>query len=308
MFSGSTQCGERVSVDALLVTDPGTVPNAALLGVLRDCETARRQLDAAYLALVAEVEARAVAVEAGATSTVGWLRAETGATSGAAKRSVTTATRLAGRYLLTGAALAAGELSVEHAHVIRRGLDRLTRAVDAGACPGELVAEAEQLLIERAGECDPDELADWAAAILNAADPDAADATAAKREERAHRERSVVVVAAVRWRRRDAERQPRRAELRRAQGRARPARRARPGRRGHRDERPADQRRHDALAELLRRALATARSRSPAGTAPRSPSPSPPPPSSSACAPPAATASTPGPQPATPRCAATTRP
>jgi hypothetical protein len=91
--------------------------------------TAARRLAAAAdelgCRLVVEADGRSLADRSGASSTSAWLDRLTGCGRGEASQLTRTARRLAGRYELERQALAAGDISLSKAHVMRMALDRL---------------------------------------------------------------------------------------------------------------------------------------------------------------------------------------
>jgi hypothetical protein len=186
-----------VSVRAV---DPARLANGAVFGAIAAAETARRELDAALVALVAEVDRRGLAKDAGASSTAAELRSRLLMRPGQAAdlvrvaRAVTVPAGVAlpvdpgsdGECAPTGKALAGAELSFEHARVIVRAVRGLSEAVDATTRRG---FEAEA--IEQAKVLDPGQLGDWASARAYELDTAAADAAHEEAERRAHARRGV---------------------------------------------------------------------------------------------------------------------
>src|SRR5512132_769424 len=124
------------SVDALLALDVHRLGDAQLLEALEDVELARRRVEAQRLAVVAEIEARNLAGEQGATSTAALLRVRTGVGPREAARLV----RLAGDvsspvtagWPRTGEALSEGRVTPEAAQTIGRTLRGLPAQVPDG--------------------------------------------------------------------------------------------------------------------------------------------------------------------------------
>jgi hypothetical protein len=199
------------------------------------------QLDGACLRLLAAVDARGAAgaelgVQAG--STAGWLRAALRMSPGTASRRVRTARALhRGPLGATAGALAAGEVSVDHAEV----LAETTYDLPAGR-----LAEAEGVLLEAARRLDPGRLRRVTGHLRELIAPDAAEARARARLDRRGLWLSGTYDGMVAL---DGLLDPEAGETLRAAllPLARPA--------GPDDARNAAQRRADGLAELARQAL-----------------------------------------------------
>src|SRR6478672_10997478 len=97
MSGAASQTMTALSVAATEATQLSwwAASDAELLEQAIVMERVARQVSATQLALVAEIDARNVAVTAGARSTASWLVDKTGVPRGAATRIVQTATRLA---------------------------------------------------------------------------------------------------------------------------------------------------------------------------------------------------------------------
>ena len=108
-----------------------------------------------------------LAVEAGASSTAGWLRGSLRVGPQEARRTVAVAAALAQRYPVTAQALAGGGVSLAQVEVICRTLDLLPDRVDAAT-----VAAAEQQLLDLAAEHDPVALAKLGEHLRYVLDPD----------------------------------------------------------------------------------------------------------------------------------------
>jgi len=107
------------------------------------------RLAAVKLALVAEADGRRLGRADGAVSTAGWLRQRLLTHPSTAARTVDLAGALRGPCTATGGALAAGQLSPDHAHTIVAAMASLP-PVDAG-----VRARAEEFLIAQASVLDP---------------------------------------------------------------------------------------------------------------------------------------------------------
>jgi hypothetical protein len=202
MFTESTLLrGDHTS--PTLDVDIATLSNSEVLAEIAAVEAARRAQDARMLRLVTEAERRKIAVEEAAPSTVALLRSRLllhpseAATLVRVGRATTApdsadhppagraGRRSPGECADTGKALAAGEITLEHARVIVDALADLTRAVDVAAR-----AAFQYELLEAARELDPKELAAIARNRGYEIDP-GADARHAAAEARAHDRRGV---------------------------------------------------------------------------------------------------------------------
>jgi hypothetical protein len=132
-----------------------------------DLERVTARFAAAGLCVTRELDASGAAVETGAYSSAGWLRGTCRIDPRAAKREVALAAALDGRLAATGAALAAGEISLEHAQVIRQAVDALPVAL-----PASTRSEGQTWLIEQARTFDPQALARLGRHLLHVLDPD----------------------------------------------------------------------------------------------------------------------------------------
>jgi len=237
------------SADALLSVDFGRVPNGDLLGVVDAIERARRGLDAALVRAVAQADGRKLSVDEGATSTVALLRARLLVNPGEVSTLVLLARRVATGCAATGAALAAGGLTVGHAKVIVETCDALREPLTAG----ELEA-VEAYLIGLAAVLDPRQLAKAAAALRLRCDPDGDDDLAG-REARAHEQRGAWLAEnyGTPGGRLTADLDAEAFEAARMAIESLAA--PRPAEDGTPDPRSAKQRRADALGELFRRRL-----------------------------------------------------
>jgi len=132
-----------------------------------DLERVAARLAAAGLTVTRELDASGAAVETGASSSAGWLRGTCRIDPRAANREVALAAALDARLAATGAALAAGEISLEHAQVIRQALDALRLAV-----PATTRSDGEAWLIDQARTFDPQALSRLGRHLLHVLDPD----------------------------------------------------------------------------------------------------------------------------------------
>src|SRR6266511_3681981 len=199
------------------------------------------QLDADWLRRLAAVDARGAAgaeVGASAPSTQGWLRATTRMSPAAAGQRVRTARALhRGPLVATAAALAAGEVSYQHAAVLADATHDL---------PPAKVAEAEGVLVDAARRLDPARLHRLAGHLRDVLDPQGSEERGRARLERrglwlaATFDGMVAVNGLL---------DPDAGEA------ARAALAPLAGPTGPDDERSAAQRRADALGELARQAL-----------------------------------------------------
>jgi Domain of unknown function (DUF222)/HNH endonuclease len=126
-------------------------------------------LSAHALRALAELDARGLALEAGAASTAGWLVGRLRMGPGQARRQVALARALADLPVTLGA-VAGGQVSVEQAEVVAKTLAQLPAVVDEGTAAGaeaQLLAHAEQFF--------PARLARVGGHLLAVLDPDGAE-------------------------------------------------------------------------------------------------------------------------------------
>jgi len=142
------------AVDALLAAPWWQCSDGAVQARVVELERQAARLEAARLRLLAEAHERRAGDGPGAVSTAAWLAAEAGMRPERAAERVALAEALGGPLAVTGAALAAGDLSLDHAGVVRRVMTGLDPRVDAEARAG-----AERLLVEQAAALDPGQLA-----------------------------------------------------------------------------------------------------------------------------------------------------
>ncbi|MGI5522632.1 DUF222 domain-containing protein [Micromonospora sp. CA-259024] len=234
-------------------TDAATWPLSEhdLIAALEVTHRLQQRLASAQLAVVRELDGRGTAVAQGASSTAVWLRHRLRLDISAARRLVGLAASVDAAPPAVRGALADGAVSVEQARVIA------DTAATVSACAGAEVADkAVGVLVEWAGQFDPTLLRRMGTRILDHVAPDIADAAAAAalaaEAARAARDRHVTISEQTGGRLRltgtlDAEA----AALLRAviDPLSPPA--------GPDDTRSAEQRRHDALADVCRLALRT---------------------------------------------------
>src|SRR4051794_10503748 len=150
-------------VDAVLTALADAVGAAAGLGWwslsdgdalrrLAQGEVLRRQLEAARLGLVAEVDSRGVAIAAGAKSTRAGLVAKTGVSRSDATRSVKLAGDLARQAPAAWAALVAGAFSLDHTRVIAATMTTLHSTLQQRRlfCGAEILDSAEATMLDLA--------------------------------------------------------------------------------------------------------------------------------------------------------------
>jgi Domain of unknown function (DUF222) len=179
----------------LLAFDRAELSPRQLLDLTRAVERPRRRWETLDHALIAEIDDRRVAYEMCVPSTDALLVRELHLSPGEAKARVRAAADLGPRRGVGGEQLpplfadvataqAAGEISAEHAAVIRRTVDQL----------GELEAEhgdwVQQQLVEKAATVNPNDLAKAATRVMASLDAD----TAMAADEHHQRQRDVSMV------------------------------------------------------------------------------------------------------------------
>ena len=173
------------AVSGVLAASWWQCSDAEVRGAVVELERQTARLEAARLRLLAEADARRVGQVVGAASTADWLAAETGTRREKAGERVALAAALNSGLAATGAALAVGDLTVEHALVVHRAMGRLDASVD----PATRV-DAERFLVDQAGSLDPRQLAHVARTLRHRLDPDAG-ANLAREEDTAVTAREV---------------------------------------------------------------------------------------------------------------------
>ncbi|HEX7746685.1 MAG TPA: DUF222 domain-containing protein [Micromonosporaceae bacterium] len=244
---------ERVheAVDDCLALPAWGPSGQDLVDALDAACTLHQKVSALVLGLVREVDGCGLAREQGATSTAAWLRARLHLSPGTARLLVGDAERLDAGPAAVREAVAAGDVTVEQARVIVRTVESVH--AEAGVVADE---KAVGLLLDWAGEFDPDSLRKLADRILDHVAPALAEQAQQRAldaaEKRGQRDRFLNLSPDVDGRVRlsgllDVEAS---AMLRTALDPL-----TRPH--GQDDERTPGQRRHDALGEVCRLALRT---------------------------------------------------
>ena len=165
----------RAAAVALAATDPAALSPAAVADQLVELRRLIDGLEGTWSRLVAALEGSGTAE--GGTSA--FLRSSCRLAPAAARTRVVLARRLAGRPAV-GAALAAGQISVDHARVVTHALDELAVA------DRTLAAEAETPLLAAARQLDPTRLRREIAHARHALTPEASAAADETRHERRH--------------------------------------------------------------------------------------------------------------------------
>jgi Domain of unknown function (DUF222)/HNH endonuclease len=167
------------AIAELAAGDPDSLGDALLAEQVLAVRRLADQLEGAWLRLLAAVDARGAAgAEAGtqAASTASWLRAVLRMGPGAAGQRVRTARALyRGPLAATARALAAGQVSYQHAAVLADATSDL---------PPTKVGEAEPVLVDAAGRLDPPRLRRLATHLREVVDPDGAEVRARARLDR----------------------------------------------------------------------------------------------------------------------------
>jgi Domain of unknown function (DUF222) len=195
MFEDSGTVGDLVArlaavVDELLGVELSACSREELLLLTVGVERQRRRLSAADHRLVGQLDSRGVAKELCVSSTAALLsqllrvgRREAAARVAAAAelgpRHAVTGERLAPVRSRVAAAQADGEISEQHARVIREAITVLPARVQ-----GEQGEAVEQALVEHAAALDPDQLARVARRLGDVLDPDGALTEDADRDRR----------------------------------------------------------------------------------------------------------------------------
>jgi hypothetical protein len=140
--------------------------DAELLSGAEDLHRVVNGAQAQALRLVAEVDRRGLAPDAGAPTTAAWLTARVQMPVGQARAQVRLAHALR-EHPATADALEAGAVNVEHARVITAVLDSVPATVDEGT-----LAEAEQTLLGHAERFTPRTVGRIGAHLVAVLDPD----------------------------------------------------------------------------------------------------------------------------------------
>jgi Domain of unknown function (DUF222)/HNH endonuclease len=158
-----------------------------LLAFNRELTAVTAQIQALRLGQLAEIDDRDAAGTVGASSTLAWVKGATLARHGHAVRDLRLAQALGERYGDTATSLAAGDVSVEHAEVIRACLDALPSHVDTTTRQ-----DAERRLLGEARRYDPAALHRLGQHLHTVLDPDGPD-DLARKEDNAHDARELWV-------------------------------------------------------------------------------------------------------------------
>ena len=131
----------------------------------------RKQADAVLLAAIGEVEARDLATTRGASSTRAWLTGAHQVDPAEAGMLVRTARALRAGFEKTGAAIAAGDVSLAQARVVIRSVQDLPKEMGP-----ELSAAAERLMVGHCASFDPPTLALIGRRLAEVVDPEGTQA------------------------------------------------------------------------------------------------------------------------------------
>jgi hypothetical protein len=145
---GAASSNALAAAKAAVAADPHALPDEPLVEALDQLLAARRLLDVAIAQFLAVADVRDATVESYGRGTRAWLIEDKHLPGAAAVRLLKVAQRLALHPVMSDA-LAAGDISIEHAAPILRTLAKLApedRAVD------------EKILVEAAKDVDPDAL------------------------------------------------------------------------------------------------------------------------------------------------------
>jgi hypothetical protein len=193
MFDGSADAliaPLRAAIDGLLGAGLSALPGPELLELVKSVDAQARRLAAVDANVIAEVDARHLAVELKARDTETVLGELLLLNRGEAKRRVEAARDLGPRLTLTGDALgplcpatadalANGAISPAHTRVVSGVLDRLPPG-----CTVEFAAGIEATLVEHARRLRPGQLAKAGARLLAILDPDGPEPVDREHERR----------------------------------------------------------------------------------------------------------------------------
>lgn len=154
------------------VADVGLATDRELVDAVRAMEAAQRQLDAARLAVLGELDARGEPISRTGLPTAAWLGSEFGLPRPAAGRAVATARSLRRTLHVVASALAAGVITADHAALLAR---LCTPRVE------HVVVDLQERFIELAKDVRFEQWAREVRALIDLADadgaqPDASDA------------------------------------------------------------------------------------------------------------------------------------
>jgi hypothetical protein len=176
-------CAE-VRAAAATVNGPGQaclwqLTGTEKLAVVEESLRARSSWDAAVAQMIGELERDQVCMSECGVRTTAWLRSTRMMTLGTARREVRTGAALVGRFAATAAAMASGEISHEQAQAVVRTLDELPPDFSS-----EQVKAGEATLLEFARQFDPKGIDRCASALINAIAPEIAELKDAQRLEK----------------------------------------------------------------------------------------------------------------------------
>jgi len=154
-------------VEELAAANLWSMPDRDLLDLRLDQERTLARLQAQVLATTREIDARDAAKATGASSTEAWLRGRCLRHPGAAKAEVRLAKELDQQLPVLRSALAAGDVSLDHAQVIAGSMRRMPAAVD-----GLTRSAGEELLARFATEFDPHAIGRLGRHLVHVVDPE----------------------------------------------------------------------------------------------------------------------------------------
>jgi len=177
-----------VRAAAVTVNGPGETRLWQLTGkeklaAVEDALRARASWDSVVAQMIGELERDQVCMAEHGVRTTAWLRSTRLMTLGTARREVTTGVALIGRFTATAAAMATGEISHDQAAAIVRTLDELPPDFSA-----EQVHAGEATLHGYAQQFDPQALDRCATAVINTIAPEIAELKDAARLEQQERQ------------------------------------------------------------------------------------------------------------------------
>lgn len=178
------------ALDAVAGLDVTVLADAELLALVRGGEVLRRRVEAIGLLPVAELDRRGLAGEHGCTSSAAFLsqllridpREAAGrvrATADLAPRRELTGAPLPPLFAVTATACLAGEISAEHAQIVRHTVESICDKVRP-----DVETWTESFLVEQARQFEPVTLRKLAARVRDSFDPDGTLTEEAERERR----------------------------------------------------------------------------------------------------------------------------
>lgn len=153
------------------------------LAMVEESMRARASWDAVVAQMIGELERDQVCMAECGVRTTAWLRSTRMMSLGTARRAVMTGAALVGRFGATAAAMATGEISHEQAQAVVRTLDELP----PDFCTDQVKA-GEATLLGFARQFDPKGLDRCATTLINTIAPEIAEMKDAQRLERQERE------------------------------------------------------------------------------------------------------------------------